>query len=185
MDQFIRGLQETGATSLLDIGDFTQANVAFLTGLGYRLHSEDLGRLMTECFGQQASAESQSDPANSRRFLQQALQFRPAQFDAILLWDVFERLSRPLMTPLLDKLYFALRPGGLMLAFFHSETREEMIQTYSFRIVDQRTLMLLPRGAKRPLQQLNNRALEHLFERFSTVKFFLSRDAVRELIVRK
>jgi len=48
------------------------------------------------------------------------------------------------------------------------------VPTFSFRIQDQRTLLLAPRGARRPSQVFNNRVLEKLFQDFQSVKFFLN-----------
>ena len=38
---------------------------------------------------------------------------------------------------------------------------------------------------RRPLQLFNNRGVEKLFQRFHSVKFFLARDHLREVIVRR
>jgi len=72
-----------------------------------------------------------------------------------------------------------------MLALFHSEERAETIPTYSYRISDRKTITLAPRGHRRPAQYFNNRSLEKLFHDFESVKFFLTRDHLREVIVRR
>ena len=36
-----------------------------------------------------------------------------------------------------------------------------------------------------PVQYFNNRGIEKLFERFEAVKFFLTRDALREVVVKR
>ena len=42
-----------------------------------------------------------------------------------------------------------------------------------------------PRGQRKPAQYFNNRDLERLFQEFASVKFFLTRDSLREVIVRR
>ena len=42
-----------------------------------------------------------------------------------------------------------------------------------------------PRGQRRPAQIFNNRSLEKLFQKYHSVKFFLTRDHLREVIVRR
>ena len=83
------------------------------------------------------------------------------------------------------RLHHMLRPGAYMLALFHSEERAETIATYSYRISDRKTITLGPRGRRRPAQYFNNRSLEKLFQEFESVKFFLTRDHLREVIVRR
>jgi hypothetical protein len=45
--------------------------------------------------------------------------------------------------------------------------------------------MLTSRGTRAPAQFFNNRALEKLFSRFQSLKFFLTRDSLREVIVKR
>jgi hypothetical protein len=46
-------------------------------------------------------------------------------------------------------------------------------------------MSLTPRNQVRPVQYFNNRSLEKLFQKFNSVKFFLTRDHLREVIVRR
>jgi hypothetical protein len=39
-------------------------------------------------------------------------------------------------------------------------------------------------GVRRPAQLFNNRSLEKLFGRFESVKFFLTRERLREVIIK-
>ena len=70
-----------------------------------------------------------------------------------------------------------------MLAFFHSDERAASIPSYFYRISDPKTLLLVPRGQRKPSQFFNNRSLEKLFQQFASVKFFLTRGHLREVIV--
>ena len=78
-----------------------------------------------------------------------------------------------------------LRPGSDLLAVFHAEERAETIPTYSYRIQDRRTSDAGFASQRRPAQFFNNRSLEKLFQDFESVKFFLTRDHLREVIVRR
>ena len=60
-----------------------------------------------------------------------------------------------------------------------------MSPVYSFRIQDKTTLRLVQRGTRPSAQLFNNRGLEKLFARFESVKFFLTRESLREVIVRR
>ncbi|MEZ5400740.1 MAG: class I SAM-dependent methyltransferase [Bryobacteraceae bacterium] len=175
LDQFLGSLNHADASpcQVLDIGEFTQANVAFIIGQGHRLTFEDLLR----------SFELPGVPAAER--LNHALDFPPAYFDAILVWDILEHFPPPVAESIVPRLHRILRPGGLLFACFHAEARDNTVDAYSFRIADGKTLLLQPRGRRKLAQTLNNRSIEKLFSGFDSVKFFLTRDSIREVIVRK
>jgi hypothetical protein len=45
-------------------------------------------------------------------------------------------------------------------------------------------LQVAQRGTRAPAQLFNNRSVEKLFGNFESVKFFLARDRLREIIVK-
>jgi hypothetical protein len=45
-------------------------------------------------------------------------------------------------------------------------------------------LQVATEGARRPAQLFNNRSLEKLFVNFDSVKFFLTRERLREVIIK-
>ena len=51
--------------------------------------------------------------------------------------------------------------------------------------VDAKTLLLTPRCQRPPSQHFTTRSLEKLFARYQQVKFFLTRDNIREVLVRR
>ena len=101
------------------------------------------------------------------------------------MWDTLQFLAPSLLHDTVEQIYNILQPGASMLAFFHSDEKVKAAPIYGYRIADSKTLTLTSRGARRPAQFFNNRALEKLFNRFASVKFFLTRDSLREVIVRR
>jgi hypothetical protein len=71
-----------------------------------------------------------------------------------------------------------------MLAFFHSDDKQEAVPYYTFRIAQTNSLEIAGQGMRRPAQLYNNRSLEKLFGKFESVKFFLTRERLREVIVK-
>ena len=92
--------------------------------------------------------------------------------------------SRDTVAPIAPVLSYLAFINGL-LAIFNAQEQAGPIPTYSFRITDNRTMGLAPRGQRAAAQFFNNRSLERLFEGFDSVKFFLTRDHLREVIVRR
>jgi len=185
LDQFCASLDERPGLSILDLAGASQATVSFLTDHGHRLYSDDFVHQLDECFGDGDFYENQTNPLKVRHFLDTALSLPEEQFDGALVWDTLQFLAAPLLQTVVQRLHEGLRPGACMLAFFHAEERIETIPTYWYRISDHRTISLHPRGRRRPAQFFNNRSLEKLFQDFDSVKFFLTRDHLREVIVRR
>ena len=119
------------------------------------------------------------------RFVDQTLGFPEAHFDGVLLWDALEFLLSAILKATVDRLFKIVKPGGYMLVFFHADEKSATVPVYSYRISSANTLHLTHREMRRPVQRFNNRGVEKLFQRFRSVKFFLARDNLREIVVRR
>lgn len=184
-DQFCAMLQKAENLSVLDMSGASQANISFITGLGHRISSDDVIGTMQQCFGDDF-LENQQAASNAQRFLDQTLTFPDQSFDGALVWDTLQFLTSPLLEQAVVQLLRVMRPGGMLLVFFNSDEKATRIPVYNYRIQDQKTLLQTPRdsGLQRT-QYFNNRAVERLFEQASSLKFFLTRDHLREVIVRR
>jgi hypothetical protein len=185
LDQFFTALRDRSNLSIIDFAGASQANVSFITSMGHRISSEDFMRSLEGIFGEDHFFEQQANPQIVDTFLQEALNFPPNQYDGALVWDCLQFLTPHLLQLTVDRLYDTLRPDSYLLAFFHANDKIKEIPLYQYRIQDQKTLLLTPRGVREQAQFFNNRALEKLFHRFQSVKFFLTRDNLREIIVRR
>jgi hypothetical protein len=83
-----------------------------------------------------------------------------------------------------------MKPGGHLLAFFHTRDAGPDAPCYRFHITGTDTLDMqeirLPGGNKHGLRLqrvFNNRHIENLFRDFASIKFFLARDNIREVLV--
>jgi SAM-dependent methyltransferase len=184
-DQFCGMLQSSENLSILDMSGASQANISFITGFGHRISSDDIVGTMEQCFGEGDFLDTQQHASNAQRFLDQCLTFPDAQFDGILVWDTLQFLTGNVLEQTVTQLLRVMRPGGLIFALFHADEKVTKIPLYNYRVQDQKTLLLVPRGGYQRVQYFNNRALERMFERASSLKFFLTRDNLREVIVRR
>jgi len=186
LDQFFASLQDQEGLSILDFSGASQANISFITSMGNRIYSNDALRTMEEAFGAGGDfIANQSDPEKAALFLRENLAFEDRSFDGALIWDTLQFLAPPLLQDTVERLYRILRPQSSMLAFFHADEKAQTAPLYSYRIVESKIMSLTPRNQVRPVQYFNNRALEKLFQKFNSVKFFLTRDHLREVIVRR
>jgi 2-polyprenyl-3-methyl-5-hydroxy-6-metoxy-1,4-benzoquinol methylase len=169
--------------TLLDLGGATQKNISFITDLGHRIYTEDFLRILNEAFGADDTVD-QSNPGRIEYFLKQTLDYPQGHFDGVLIWDVLEYLNPVLLNAVVERLHHIVRPKAYMLAFFHSDDKLEEVPSYAFRIAQLNSLEILTQGMRRPAQLYNNRSLEKLFARFESVKFFLTRERLREVIIK-
>lgn len=184
LEQFFGSFRGQTGLSILDLGGAHQENINFITSLGHKFYSEDFLRIFQDTFG--GDPADQSNPGRIDYFLRQSLEYPDGQFDGVLAWDVLEYMEAPLLLATTDRLLRVLKSKGYLLAFFHSAERQETAPCYTFRIQDPRTLQVCQQGERAASHQLfNNRSLEKLFGSFESVKFFLTRERLREVIVRK
>ena len=183
LEQFVGSFRDLSGLAILDLGGANQENVNFITSLGHKFYSEDFLRVFQETFA--GDRADQSNPSRIEYFLGQVLDYPDEQFDGVMAWDLLEYMEPALLSAALDRLSRILKPKGYLLAFFHSDERLESVPCYSFRIEDIRNLQVCEYGTRAPSQLFNNRRLEKLFQKFESVKFFLTRERLREVIVRK
>ena len=183
LEEFFQYIRDQSGLTILDLGGATQQNVTFITNRGHKLYSEDFLRILDETFGGDDPVD-QSNPGRIELFLRQTLDYPPEHFDGVLLWDVLEYLAPALLTAVVDRLRLVVRPRSYMLAFFHADDRLVTVPRYQFRIQDVGQLQVMGQGSRRPAQLFNNRGLERLFGSFESVKFFLTRERLREVIIK-
>ena len=186
---------------VLDLGSTSPSNIRFFTERSHKIYSEDLLVASTE-----PSLTTRDEQGNvvldSRHFLADNLQYPASHFDLVLCWNLPDYLDESLVRPVMGRLWSVLKPGGMLLAFFHTKDAGPDSPCYRFHILDKDNLemqrIVLRREARRGptgaihtaiadgfrLQRVfNNRHIETLFRDFASIKFFLARDNVREVLV--
>jgi len=181
LEQFFTYVRGQAGLSILDLAGASQENINFITNLGHKLYSEDFVRSLDDVF----RGEDQSNASRIEQFLRHTLNFENERFDGVLVWDVLQYMTPTLLTATLERLRTIVRPQSYLLTYFHSDEKAQQVPFYSFRIQDQQHLLLAQRGMRKPAQIFNNRSLEKLFQQFESVKFFLTREQLREVIVRR
>lgn len=190
LKEFLWNLDGLGRGTLLDLGPAWQTTLSFFIERGFRVSSEDLlrgwkaflseeeARLRDDAMARESLDMTPSGRA--ARFLETNLQYASASFDAVLLWDLLDYLEPALVKQMVAKLTELLRPGGVVLAMFHSK-KPEGFQRY--RVADSNTLQVISTAVICPAQKVyQNREIQDLFGRYRTVKSFVGRDQLRETL---
>jgi len=190
LKEFLWNLEGLGHGTLLDLGPAWQTTLSFFIERGFRVTSDDILRGWFEFQREQAkrNAEAPKDQdfldrtpeAQAKKFLTENLQYGTSSFDALLLWDVLDYLDPTMAKHTVAHLTEMLRPGGVVLAMFHSR-KPEGFQRY--RVADTSTLQVLttkPIFAAQKVYQ--NREIQGLFGNCRTIKTFVGRDQLRETL---
>ena len=184
LEQFFASIQDQSGLSIIDLAGASQANVMFISNLGHRLYSDDFLPELDEAL-RKGGPEAAADSRLAAKFVEQSLPLSATSFDGALLWDNMQFLPPVWLDATITRLLDVLRPQSILLAYFNADEKATTVPCYRYRIADEKTLQLSPRGARVPAQFFNNRGLEKLFNRFATTKFFLTRDHLREVLVRR
>lgn len=180
LGHFFENFASHSSGEVLDLGGLNQPNVEFLSRKGYRIHAIDLLPVFDDARANLPNRRFNTTTA--RHFTDEYLHFRPNQFDAILAWNTLEHLDTDLLVTTMHRLGEILNPGGRMLTVFHTESRGETVNVCKYLIEGSDALRLQTRQLRALQQSFNNRSLEKLFSDYRSVKFFLTRDNLREVI---
>ncbi|MDP9339880.1 MAG: class I SAM-dependent methyltransferase [Acidobacteriota bacterium] len=190
LKEFLWNLDGLGRGTLLDLGPAWQTTLNFFIERGFRVSSEDILRGW-KSFLDEDEGRLREDPTyrdkvdltpdgRATRFLKSNLQYPPASFDAVLLWDVLDYLDPAMTRQTITCLTELLRPAGIVFAMFHSK-KPEGFQRY--RVADSNTLQVIPASIVTPPQKIyQNREIQDLFSHYRTMKSFVGRDQLRETL---
>ncbi len=179
---------------MLDMGSTSPSNITFFTSRGHKNYSEDLLRSSLDP-SLRVQDETGKSVVDTKKFLEENLVYPNAQFDVVLCWNLPDYMEENLVKPTVDRLWSVMKPGGVLLAFFHTQDAGPDSTCYRYHVTDsdmldmQEVKFALPgrsaseKQSPRPQRVFNNRHIENLFRDFASIKFFLARDAMREVLV--
>ena len=185
LEQFCAALHDRPGMTILDLAGANQHTISFITNLGHRIYSDDLLMQLDRFFGDGDFYANQTNHHRVTQFLEHALDFPDNNFDGVLLWDTLAFLEPAMLDTVIRHLLRIVKPDSFLFALFPAQERPHPVNSYNYRVQDQKTILMTARGQRVPSQPFNNRGLERLFQDFASVKFFLTRDHLREVIVRR
>jgi SAM-dependent methyltransferase len=187
LNEFSKSIKGQEGLCILDLGCTSASNISRLTEMGHKICTEDLLDSAYDPMLKMLGPDGK-ETVDVGRFLRDNLAYRGQVFDAVLCWDVPDYLPEPLVKPVVERLCALTKPGGILLAFFHTRDAGPDASHYRYHIAGNDMLQLQATArngsAVYRLQRVfNNRHIENLFREFASLKFFLARDNVREVIV--
>jgi len=195
LSELSRSLREREGMRVLDLGPTSPQNISYFTSLGHRIHNEDVLLAARDPVFFVQNEDRQQVP-NLERFMAENLVYEREFFDAVLCWDLADYLHADLVKPVVQRIHYVLKKKGLLLGFFHTRDAgsDAPFHRYHIGSYDALELQRIPppspgkekavRYSPLRLQRVfNNRHIENLFHDFSSIKFFLGRDNIREVLV--
>ena len=169
---------------VLDIGPTSPANINYLTNMGHGVWMADLVNEALRGGWELPPEEEGGQPGfNTRGFFQQNMDFGGREFDVVLLWTTLDYLPEPLVKPLIAELHAAMRPGGRVLAIFHTKTTGPETSFYRYHLTDTDSIEM-QETQRFPVRRVyTNRNIEKLFSAFSNTRFFLAKDNLYEVLI--
>jgi hypothetical protein len=188
LKEFLWQLEGIGHGHLLDLGPARQTTITFFIERGYKVYTDDLLTTLKIYLDAEekwktgalpgANSSEMTPTARAEKFLATTLQYPPATFDAVLMWDILDYLDNDLMTQLAARITKLVRDGGVVFAIFHAR-KPEMFHRY--RVLDAENLELIPAPCPFvPQRVFQNREISNLFSRYRSSKTFVGRDQIRE-----
>jgi SAM-dependent methyltransferase len=195
MAELARSFKSEDTMCVLDIGATSASNIRFFTERGHRIYSQDLLEASTHP-GLAIHDDQGHTVLDSKKFLEENLAYPNGQFDLVFCWNLADYMDESLVKPVMARLWSVMKPGGMLLAFFHTREAGPDAPYYRYHITGTDVLEMHALNAKGghrktgnappsfTLQRVfNNRHIENLFRDFASIKFFLSRDNIREVLV--
>lgn len=193
-----RALKTSEGLRVLDLGPTSPQNISYFTSIGHRIYNEDV-LLASGDPSLFREGEDGKTVADIDRFLAENLVYEKEYFDAVLCWDTPDYLHSDLVKPIVQRIHSIMKPKGLVLAFFHTRDAGPDAPYHRYHVADQDTIQMQQiqappvgrDGQVKPgrnthfrLQRVfNNRHIENLFHDYSSIKFFLGRDNIREVLI--
>lgn len=170
---------------VLDLGGPVQENIDFVIGAGHKLYVDDLLYAYDYFFSPKEQAERNFRSGRIEEFVESVLAFDDHVADSILIWDRLQYLPPDIAEAVVERLRRILAPDALLLALFRTDSSGVDRPPYSSRILDGQTLLLREQAHQRPMEMFNPRTIQKMFQRFGEVRFFVSRESLQEVIIRR
>ena len=119
---------------VLDIGSTSASNIRYMTERGHKIYSEDLLDASTDP-SLKMKDETGQVVMDSKRFLSDNLVYPAAHFDVVLCWNLADYMDESLVKPVVARLWSTIKPGGQLLAFFHTREAGPDAPCYRYHIM--------------------------------------------------
>lgn len=181
--QLLKILKAEEGLRILDIGPTSAGNINLITQMGHSIYMANLPEEAAKPEWRVANPAEDEPPFDISGFLQHNLDFAGRAFDIVLLFDALDYVPEPFVQPIVNRIHEVLQAGGSLLGFFHGKTTGDETTFSRYHLSETDHLELQRVGGLPVLHTFTNRQVEQIFANYSAYKFFLAKDALREVLV--
>jgi len=172
---FTEQIEKVQDAQVLDLGPVCTENISFFAKRVKRLFVCDM-------FIRLDSAHRSGLPL---RQVWKHLDYPSRNFDGIMLWDLIDYLDNDEAHYLLDLCHTMLKPAGMLLAVVQNQCAVTS-KTNSYAVVGDFGVCLRPQPHLRLLwRKRHNRALLDIAAPFTPIKWYIYRDGIREILLKR
>ncbi len=181
---FVGGIAKKPDRIVLDIGPVIGANIEYFLNFGIKIYMEDL---LTAYAKPQYSALIDDKPTfDDERFFAENLKYEENYFDGLICWDVLDYLDAKFAKKFIAQISAKMKPGSLVLGFFHTHKAAGPDFTHKYRLVNESTLEYVPLERKMETKKIYpSREINQLFSGYQSQKFYLLKHNLLEVMLRK
>lgn len=181
-NELMKHLKGRESLRILDIGPTSSTNINYTTSLGHSIYMANVVEEAARPDWVLPAAQGEEAGFDVDGFLESNLNFSGRTFDVVIFWDTADYLPESLLGPVFSRIHQVLQPGGLMLAFFHANPTPDS-PFFRYHLTDTDVVEMQKAGSY-PLRHIfSNRKIENMLSQFSSYRFFLAKDNLREVIV--
>jgi len=148
MAELSRMLKSEQTLCVLDIGATSASNIRFFTERGHRVYSQDLLEASTD--PPLITRDEQGQVVlDSKKFLEENLAYENGLFDLVFCWNLADYMDESLVKPVVGRLWSVMKPGGMLLAFFHTREAGPDAPYYRYHLTGSDLLEMHALNAKR------------------------------------
>lgn len=179
----LKHLKAEQGLRILDIGPTSPANINILTTLGHGVYMADIVHEAMRNEWTIAGDDKAEPRFDVEGFLEQNLDFAGREFDVVLLWTTLDYIPSALVEPVVQRFRSSMRPGGRILALFHTRQNGPDNDFRRYHLTDGDSIEMQESSAL-PVQRVyTNRNIEKIFHAYANMKFFLAKDNLYEVII--
>jgi len=168
-------LEKRGNTTVLDTGPVSGTNIDFFLTMAGRVFVLDLARRA----GLDAGAA-----VNPPRILSE-MEFGPALFDGIHLWDLPDHLESAALVQVVRKCQSLLTPGGLLIVIAAGSSALQPFSQYFERVRGFDVRLKQDRSCRLPWIFRSNRDIEQEMRPLVQIDSFLCMNGIREFLFKR
>jgi hypothetical protein len=133
-----------------------------------------------------SSLLARAAPAAPSHRLPTSFAYPDETFDAVIAWDVFNYYDPASAHQVAAETRRILKPGGLVLSYFHARRFDSPHAPARYRILDDRRVACDPGdGPELACHLYQNRDIEKLFTGLSIVELYFLKNSMREILMEK